>query len=221
MENKISFFKSIADKSPSEISILELLEAIKTGKFKGKIEKLRKEAISGKRDHIKRSLSAVTISGLFKNGHKAENLVHHSGLLQIDFDKVKEIQKAIESLKNDKYTFACFISPSGNGIKVIVKILPDISLHLHQFKELEYYYLKTYNLKVDPLCKNVNRLMYVSFDENLHHNPDSIQWENDFQKLFQEALNQINKFETFIEGNRNEFVFKLVCKLENTRIVTH
>ena len=218
MEYKISYFKSIADKSPSEISILELLEAIKTGKFKGKIDKLRKEAISGKRDLIKRSLPAVTISGIFKNGHKAENLVSHSGLIQIDLDKVKDLPKIIETLKNDKYTFACFTSPSGNGIKVIVKIQTGISLHIQQFKDLEHYYLKTYSLKIDQQCKDVTRLMFVSFDENLSHNPDSIQWGNDYQNLFQEILKQINKYENFNEGNRNKYVFKLACKCREKEI---
>ena len=209
MEYKISFFNSIADKSPSEISILELLEAIKTGKYKEKIEKLRKEANLVKKEQLKKGLLSATISGIFKEGHKAENLIVHSGLIQIDIDKVNDLQKAIESLNNDKFTFACFISPSGNGIKVIVKIQPGISLHLQQFKELEQYYLRTYKQIIDPQCKDVNRLMYVSYDESLFYNPDSLQWEGDNQKLFEDAIKYIEKYEKFNDGNRNNYVYKL------------
>ena len=40
----------------------------------------------------------------------------------------------------DKYTFCVFISPSGNGLKVLVKIPNDAENHIKYFQSLENYY---------------------------------------------------------------------------------
>ena len=197
---------------------MSIIDGIKKGKYKEQIEKLRNEIDPVKRDRIKRALPAVAISGIFENGHKTEHLKVYSGLIQIDLDKIENVLTIKKILEADKFSFAVFTSPSGNGLKIIVKVNPDIALHKSQFIELESYYEKKYNLKIDPQCKDISRLMFVSFDEDLFFSPDSTQWRSDHQAKLQEAILQTGIIEKFVDGNRNKFVFVLAAKCRDKNI---
>ncbi len=76
---------------------------------------------------------------------------------------------------------ACFKSPGGNGIKVIVKVNPSKETHTNQFYALEKYYTENYNLEIDPSCKDVARAMLLSYDPNIVYNQLSLV----FTELFQ------------------------------------
>lgn len=126
-------------------------------------------------DNIKKSLPAVTWSGTF--GKRAvKGLKDYSGLLCIDIDKLpsdEALQALKKKIKNDKYTFLVFTSPSGKGIKVIVKVGDSSADHLKAFFSLESYYLKTYNVKIDESGKDVSRLCFLSPDSNFLLEPNS------------------------------------------------
>jgi len=70
--------------------------------------------------------------------------------------------------------FSVFISPSGNGLKVLVKIPADAENHTNYFNSLEKYFNSPY---FDKTCKNVSRVCYESFDPLLHINENSSIWD--------------------------------------------
>ena len=212
----ISFYNKLTDKASTEISFERVFELIQSGEgFKTTIEKIRNEPEKAKRDEIKKSLPAVAISGMFGESRKVENLIHHSGFIQIDFDEVKNIEQSIEQLQKDKFTFAAFISPTGKGIKLIAKISPDKGTHINSFLQLESYYLEMYQLKADKQCKDVSRLLFLSWDEYLFVNENADTWEltkEASKSKFDIVLQNFEKRESFTEGERNVFVFKLGCE---------
>jgi len=149
-----------------------IFERIKSGKSKEIVNLIRKEKDANKRNEIKRKLPAICFSGTFNR--RADNaMIKHSGLICLDFDKFNNqevLNKERERLKKDKYTFALFLSPSQNGLKVIVKIPAVFSDHRDYFKSLEQYYNSEY---FDKSCINESRVCYESYDPDIYINNDS------------------------------------------------
>jgi hypothetical protein len=180
---KFTFFSNLleADIPQKDIIMDELVGMIKAGAVKNTIERLRKA--DSKEDYklIKKSqLPCVTLSGTFTH-RDSKSLIRHSGYMQVDLDNVPEFDEIFENISYDIYTLACFKSPGGNGIKVIVKINPSNVTHTQQFYALERYYKENYNIEIDRSCKDVARAMLLSYDPNIVYNPLSLV----FTELFQ------------------------------------
>ena len=77
-------------------------------------------------------------------------------------------------LTKDKYTHSVFVSPSGNGLKVIVRIPMDAENHINYFLALENYYDSKY---FDKTCKNISRVCYESYDPLIFINKESKVWD--------------------------------------------
>ena len=79
-----------------------------------------------------------------------------------------------QKLTKDKFIYSVFVSPSGNGLKAIVKIPADVENHVNYFNALEKHYNSKY---FDKTCKNVSRVCYESYDPLLYLNENSSLWE--------------------------------------------
>ena len=122
---RITIFKSVKDTSiPFYRNVDVILERIKDGKSRELIQKIRKEQDKEKRNLLKQQLPAICFSGEFSE-RKDKSILKHSGLICLDFDGFESkdlLLKKKKELTNDKFTYSVFISPSGNGLKVLVKI---------------------------------------------------------------------------------------------------
>jgi hypothetical protein len=130
----------IVEKPTTNIDINQLIEIIKYGYIEDIINILRSSISKEEYNLIKKdSIPCVTLSGVFTH-RDSKNLVNHSGLIQVDIDKVEDYEATFSKLCKDNYIYVCFRSPGGNGIKAIVKINPSIETHKSQFKALEIYF---------------------------------------------------------------------------------
>ena len=77
-------------------------------------------------------------------------------------------------MMKDKYVLSVFVSPSGNGIKVLVKIPFDVENHVNYFNSLENYFSSP---QFDKTSKNVSRVCYESYDPFIYINKDSELWD--------------------------------------------
>lgn len=179
---KFSFYKNLCSVNTlmTSININDLIEIIKFGYLKNEIEKLRSTQNKEVYRKIKVSaLPAVTVSGIFSQRNN-KCVKKHSGLIQIDIDRLKNYEEVLTKILSDNYTYVAFKSPGGKGIKVIVKINPDVSTHLEQFYALEAYYKKEFNIEIDPSCKDIARCLLLSYDPNIFCNPFSDVFEECF-----------------------------------------
>lgn len=138
-----------AEHPDDNIDINQLYDMIKDGYVKDKISKLR-YAINDKEEYTrikKELLPAVTLSGTF-NHRNAEGLIEHSGLLQVDIDHVEDVDELFKTICEDYYTYMCFRSPGGQGIKVVVKINPSVESHKQQFFAIERYYHDQFDIDI-------------------------------------------------------------------------
>ena len=168
----VSIFNSVTDKTPKEISITKALSIIKSDKLQIAINKIRTSENKAERDILKKFLPSITVSGTFKDGHSTNNLIKHSGLIQVDIDGISNPIELKAKASKDIFTYSCFVSPSGNGLKAIIKIPTDN--HLQSFELLQTYFLSEYEIGIDSKCKDIGRLMFLSFDSELFINENSL-----------------------------------------------
>lgn len=178
MENlTVTIFKDIRDiQGPHLITLQTALERIKSGKSKSLIERVRGiHSIDQNGNQVpdkeaKKELPVVCFSGQFEL-RKDDSLVSHNGLIVLDFDHLDvEVSKTI--LATDDYVFACWVSPSGDGLKALVRISTP-SKHREHFKAIEKYMERTYGLEVDPSGKNESRACFESYDPDIIINTNS------------------------------------------------
>ena len=136
MTQTITIFKNIKETStPFYRDVKVVLHRIKEGASKEVVKKIRKEKDKTNRNEIKKSLPALCFSGKFTKRND-NSLIEHSGLICLDFDrykKQKDLLSEKESLTKSKYVHAVFNSPSGNGLKVLIKIPEDADNHINYF----------------------------------------------------------------------------------------
>ena len=179
MTQDVTIFKSIKDTdTPFFRDVRLILNRIKEGteSTKDLVKRIRQEKRKPERQELKKLLPAICFSGTF-NKRTDASLIQHSGLICLDFDgytKAKELLQDKENLSKNKYVFSVFISPSGNGLKVLVKIPADAENHTNYFNSLEKYFNSPY---FDKTSKNLSRVCYESYDPLLHVNENSSVWD--------------------------------------------
>ena len=223
-------------------SIPVILDEIRTGKYKPGIIYLRKSLAENKTEaynKAKKSLPAFTPSGKFVGGRKLEFLADYSSCIILDIDKLTaaDLQNAKNLAAQSEFTYACFISPSGNGLKILVKINSDKANHKEAFLLVQALYEAILKLEIDKSGKDVTRLCFYSWDENLYLNenasvfaseakeaiiasevkqslPDNQQpTTNNSDAIYNHCVNFTEKKVQFVNGSRNVFVHQLACNL--------
>jgi Protein of unknown function (DUF3987)/VirE N-terminal domain len=156
-------------------SLLLIAKDIQSNKYKVEIEEIRLLETQGKTEEAqnkKKLLPAFTPSATFIEKRQLPFLNMYSSFIHLDFDKLnhEELNIAFETIIQIPYTFICFKSPRGNGLKVFIEVNTGLEHHeLAYAKVLKFYEDKT-GLKADPSCKDVTRLCFVSHDTRLYKN---------------------------------------------------
>ena len=178
---QISFFKNVLAKQSEPVEIGAILTDIRTGRWRALVEAVRAAFISdGKKtaDQLKKLLPAVTFSGKFNGPHKAECLAEHSGGMILDFDGINGRMAEVRTqLARDQYCLVLFDSPTGTGLKMLIRVKPDVANHGRAFNAAAAYFKKTYDVDADPSGKDVCRLCFVSYDPELIYNPAAAVFE--------------------------------------------
>lgn len=179
MVHNVTIFQNIRDTdTPFFRDVHVILDRIKegAGATKDLVKRIRLEKSKPERQELKKGLPAICFSGTF-NKRTDISLIEHSGLICLDFDgytKQKELLHDKENLSKNKYVFSVFISPSGNGLKVLVKIPADAENHTMYFNSLEKYFNSAY---FDKTSKNLSRVCYESYDPLIAINENSSIWD--------------------------------------------
>tara|TARA_R110002167_G_scaffold89273_4_gene240846 strand:- start:4420 stop:6117 length:1698 start_codon:yes stop_codon:yes gene_type:complete len=112
----------------------------------------------------KLSLPVVLFSGEFSK-RSDDALFEHSGFIVLDFDHV-ETETVKTALSTDEYIYACWISPSGDGIKALVQIT-NPERHRDHFRALVKYFERQYGLELDESGNNESRACFESYDPEM------------------------------------------------------
>ena len=224
-DQKVSVFKDLfkASDVPFVLSLEKIVERIKKGTSKNKIDLIR----NGDKEKKKR-LPSIVFSGVFSERNR-KGLVSHSGLMVLDFDKfpsTKILKEQQAILKQNKHVVLLFISPSGNGLKAVVRVPDTLNEETHPKyfkafnKQFKYDYFDISNSNVDRVC-------FESYDPDIYVNYEAECFNTEIiDEGYQAALrtpllklesddtiiNRIMSFgwkKDFVEGEMNNYVFDL------------
>jgi hypothetical protein len=150
-------------------SLLMIGKDIISDKYKTDVEEIRKLITEGnttEADNKKRQLLAFTPSAVFGERRKTAFLEMYSGYVHLDFDKLlpEQLQTAFTIICKISYTALCFVSPSGNGLKVFVEVSTKQDHHEIAYLQVQKHYEDATGLKADQSCKDVTRLCFMSHD---------------------------------------------------------
>ena len=171
-QSRISLLNSVSQKAhPKILRPIDVLEDIRDGKWENEITKIRGLAKSDpeKASRLKKELPAVMFSGKF-SGSGAKTIQEHSGLVCFDFDKLEggEINALRCSLKTLPCVYAFFLSPRGNGLKVLIHAkADDAEEHKNCWGIAAEKLQAVCKVEVDPAPKNIASKCFVSFDPDL------------------------------------------------------
>lgn len=154
------------------MTIKEAVDLIQSDQFKEDIERLRESDNPSIQTTLKNVLPYITFSGVFTE-RKNSALKEHSGLLVLDFDGLENerLKTFFSELQSLEWVCAVWVSPRGNGLKVVVKIKPES--HLDTFNALSDFFVGNFNIDVDPSGKDVSRACFISWDPGAYYNPSS------------------------------------------------
>ena len=188
MAINVTIFKNVKEtETPFHRDIQIVLLRIKEGATKDLVKRIRLETNKSERQELKKRLPAICFSGVFVKRNDS-SITGHSGIICLDFDgytKKKELLEEKEGLTKDKFVYSVFISPSGNGLKVLVKIPADVDNHVNFFNSLEKHFASQY---FDKTCKNVSRVCYESYDPLIFVNENSSLWDKIDEPEYQEVV---------------------------------
>ncbi|MBL0233299.1 MAG: hypothetical protein IPQ08_06500 [Chitinophagaceae bacterium] len=225
-------------------SLLLIANDIASGKYKAEVEEIRALLEQGKTEEAankKKQLLAFTPSAVFSEKRQMQFLEMYSGFVHLDFDKLtpEQLDAAFKVIAEIPYTFLCFISPSGNGLKVFIEVNTEIEHHDIAYLQVQKHYEEATGLKADPSCKDITRLCFMSYHPGLFKNIRNEKFKVQLPEIFtqpevqpkaqpvippvqeepEEDLNiafifnqQIqftNQKTQYTDGNRNNYIYRL------------
>jgi hypothetical protein len=223
---KISVFRSLfnSKETPFTLEAIEVYNRIKQGNTEliSKIKKLR----AGDSES-KMQLMAIMFNGTFSE-RKDDGLIQHSGLCVLDFDKypdAKTLKAERNRLKECPYVYMMFTSPSGNGLKVVIRTPESNKFeHKRRFEAYKEYINSDY---FDVANSNVSRVCFESYDPEAYLNEfcevfQGITEDKGYHKAEKIAVLPIANEDRIIElimkfnhgvfeQGRNNWTFKVAC----------
>ncbi|MDR3611039.1 MAG: BT4734/BF3469 family protein [Ignavibacteriaceae bacterium] len=159
-------------------SLNKILDTIQTSDdIRRKVIELRKIKDEKQQKKYKEENFPYFNLGTFKDGHrKNANLISSSHFI-FDYDNLDEKLDVMRTqLKKDNRVFAFFVSPRGNGLKVIYRLDKAIT-DPNTFSKLYKHYAKEFKLDLgaDPdKTSDASRPCFFSYDAFTYVNNDSI-----------------------------------------------
>ena len=157
---QVTIFKNVFDKeNPYVVPLQTALQRIQSGKSSTLVTDVR----SGNKEK-KKELPVVCFSGEFSS-RSDDALFEHSGFIILDFDHV-DVDSTKRALATDDFIHSCWTSPSGAGVKALVKVT-NPERHRDHFRALIKYFERTHGLELDESGINESRACFESYDPDI------------------------------------------------------
>ena len=238
--NNVSVFKApVKNTVPFRaVSLPDVAKVVKSTKYKNITDKLRGLASPDEKGMCKASeFDYTTFSGTFSK--RANNsLIDHSNYLCTDIDHVGD-HVAINLLKQQVSSIyepaLMFVSPSGDGLKIIFAIDTSKATHEQYFIALQAFFRKELHTEIDEKCKDVSRATFLCHDPDCFYTetptvlgidfiskyspimpaatiqkpPAASEAIIDTSVIIERLIVWLNKTQSFVTGNRNKYISEL------------
>ena len=201
------------------LTIEDVYKLITSEKYLEPTERIRNAETKEKKGTIKaKELDYVTFSGIFSERGK-NGLIQHSNLFSLDIDNLNDSDN-LDELKNRIIEALppslMFVSPSGNGLKVIYKVsITEDDTHQKYFNAFTNFFQKELSLTIDNACSDIPRACFLCTDKDAYMNEESYALDRSFLDTFyidakEPSIEEIN---TSIEE-----IKKQTSQINNTNI---
>ena len=160
-----------------------------------------------------------------EGGKGQDNIRELTHLSLVDFDELfPEVPPDITALNPlkqklcaDPHTLLCYITMSGNGIRVIYPFLGDD--YPAAFAKGNDYYQQLIGKNADFQCKNVNRLSGLAYDPDAYYNSDAISFSAEEISLFHTETTKKNQKQKKLDRINTYYEQIIKPKLDNDKII--
>lgn len=184
------------------------------------------KSLQVEKDIFKKSLPYFNLAPFRNNYRKNDNFIE-TKLLLFDIDKLEDVETVRKIIDNDSRVYFSFISPSGNGLKVVLILdepITDKDLYSKVYKSLVAELSSDWGVELDN-TSDASRACSLSFDPNLYLNPDCqlicfSKYLEKIQKTIQKEnlnseQNPLKEKLDLPEGERNSYFFKKIMSLKD------
>lgn len=229
--NDIDFYTSKSNTLPAKrMSVDYALRLIKEGKYREYADKVRNARTGEEMDRAKFDAPGFSFSGIFERRGK-DRLIRHSGIMAIDIDHLDgDVFSEKERLMKNPYVYSVFLSISGKGLKVLIKVPDSLDAESHKL----YYraIAEDFGVDEDRRAQDVARYTNVTYDPDLHLNSGALVWNKPVEVVAVEEEASTANYTTpitdmderlriilswteggFRRGNRNGYVYDTACNL--------
>jgi energy-coupling factor transporter ATP-binding protein EcfA2 len=184
------------------------------------VEEIRIESNKKKRNELKETNLGFFNIGTFKSNYRANENIISSEFIILDFDKLEgDIIEKKNNLKKRPEVYGAFISPSGNGLKIIFRLERPITDHLF-FQQVYKYYADQYGVDLGENpdhTSEVSRACFFSYDPEMYVNEyaiplkvDGIDFPTSLRGKGRNREELLKFFESSTEGNRHTALTSIV-----------
>ena len=134
-------------------------------------------------------LPVVMWQGIFRE-RSNDGCIALSSLVCIDIDHKSEAELIMirDTIVQWPFVYAFFRSPSGNGLKVVVKTDNyDIANYSNCYRQVEQLFIDAFGIEPDNKCEDVGRACYMSHDPNPYCNTSATSWPYEHKPEFDKA----------------------------------
>ena len=188
------------------------------------VKKVREATDKESLKEAKNRLPCIVFAGVIPTGKRTDASINQfSNLAILDYDKLSPTEFADKKryFVSQSYTVAAFLSPSGTGLKVVIRI-KDGSKHRDYYKAILHEFEG-----LDPTNINPSRVCFESYDPDIYINYQADSYNkmlvetetkvykaqnvevSEFDKFKKLATWMQNKNEHFASGSRNIYIHKL------------
>ena len=202
----VSWYKGSLDPTvKGESTWQAAMSAVASGKYREIIAEARSIRTTQGEDayrEFKKTLPAVTFGGTFAGQRSKTTILNATGYIVADLDHLQDVEETFSHVAADENTWFAFRSPSGDGIKVGLRAdgIHNDDDHKGLFVSVERYFREVYGLRIDPACKDICRLTFLSDDPGAYVNPSPFLFDIDLWAKTPEAPPTETKAPPRMEG---------------------
>ncbi len=171
LDKKVSYFNNTRDTLVAGTDTIErVLGCIKNGDYKDLVGKVRQ----GDSD-AKKMLPTVAMHGLFKEYRKANSFIEASGIIILDLDDIEDdIEEVKEDIMDsDSHVLAAMVSPSGDGIKLLYLVEPDL-INADNYRQIGRQIVTNFEVYGNVDFLSVTDCLIMTYDPNILINEKAI-----------------------------------------------
>lgn len=178
----ISFGFNVRNNNLKRIEISDLIKTIRSSiELRKLTSALRNLQTDEERRRFKIANLPYFNMGIFNNNVRSDFNLMSTKFFVVDCDYMEKnkLIKVMDLLAGDDYVYFAFISPSGNGLKIVFELddeITDIKIFNQAYKAFCYGFAQTYGVLPDEKTCDPSRACFLAYDPNVivHKNHNQV-----------------------------------------------